>query len=168
MEMRQRARKLNLRRRPWALTSNETVQMKKLRRLITVSCLKAKYDIENADFHHRLAWMAYRRLLGLSYMPVMHLPHSIDRKRDVASFDDIDCWTFFKCKKEDFPRLLRVLRMPEVCVLSNRIKMSGEEVFCRGMYELISGEDQHSVSRNIAASFPLKQFGKKQKQFHRR
>ena len=47
------------------------------------------------------------------------------------------------------PRFFRVLRLPEECILSNRIKMSGEEVFCRGMYELISGEDQHNICRNI-------------------
>jgi hypothetical protein len=123
--------------------------MRKLRRLITVCCLKAKYDDENSEFHHSLAWAAYRKYLGINYMPRIQLPPSLDRKRDLASFDKIDCWSFFKCKKGDMPRFFRVLRLPEECILSNRIKMRGEEVFCRGMYELISGEDQHNIGRNI-------------------
>ena len=149
MELRQRARKLNLRKRSWAITSNESVQLRKLRRLITVCCLKAKYDEENSEFHESMAWTACRKYLGLNYMAKVQLPRSVDRKRDFASFDEIDCWTFFKCKKADMPRLLRVLRFPDECILSNRIKMSGEEVFCRGLYELISGKDQHNISRNV-------------------
>jgi len=95
MELRQRARKLNFRKRPWAITTNECVQMRKLRRLITVCCLKAKYDDENSEFHHSLAWAAYRKYLGINYMPRIQLPPSLDRKRDLASFDKIDCWSFF-------------------------------------------------------------------------
>ena len=123
--------------------------MRKLRRCITVSLLKAKYDGENGEFYQNLAWAAYHVYLNIKYMMSPELPRYIDQRRELDSFDEIDCWTFFKCKKEDIRRFYRVLKFPERCVLSNGINMSGEEVFCRGMYELVSAEDQHNISKNM-------------------
>ena len=123
--------------------------MRQMRRLITVCCLKAKYDSEYAEFHQRLAWLAYRKLLGVKYMPKLTMPRLVNRRRTLDSFDEIDCWAFFKFRKTDLPRVLRVLRLPESCTLSNGIRMSGEEISFRGMYELVSGEDQHNISSNV-------------------
>jgi hypothetical protein len=77
------------------------------------------------------------------------IPRYIDEKRGLGSFDEIDCWTFFKCKKADIGRFFHVLKFPDRCVFDNRISMSGEEVFCRGMYEVVLGEDQHNIAKNV-------------------
>ena len=42
-----------------------------------------------------------------------------------------------------------MLNFPEECILDNCSNMSGEEVFLRGLYELVSGETQHNISRNV-------------------
>ena len=123
--------------------------MRHLRRLIKVCRLKAKYDSKNAEFHQRLAWLAYRKLLGVKYIPKLTIPRLVNRRRTLDSFDEIDCWAFFKFRKSDLPQVLRVLRLPESCTLSNGIRMSGEEFFPRGMYELVYGEDQHNISSNV-------------------
>jgi hypothetical protein len=143
------ASKLNFRKRAFALTANDVFEMKKLERLIRVSILKAKYDSQNADFHRIIAWEAYRRYLSIKYIPIIQLSPCIDLKRDIFSFDCIDCWTFFKSRKLDLPRLVRVLKFPNRCKFDNRMVMSGEEVCLRGLYELISGEDQHNIGRNV-------------------
>jgi len=149
MEPRKPASKLNFRKRAFALTANDVVKMKKLERLIRVSILKAKYDSQNADFHRIIAWEAYRRYLSIKYIPIIQLSPCIDLKRDIFSFDCIDCWTFFKSRKLDLPRLVRVLKFPNRCKFDNRMVMSGEEVCLRALYELISGEDQHNIGRNV-------------------
>jgi hypothetical protein len=87
--------------------------------------------------------------LKYKYMESPEMPRYIDRRRGLDSFDEIDCWTFFKCRKTDISRFYAVLRFPDRCVLDNGINMSGEEVFCRGMYELVSGEDQHNIAKNV-------------------
>jgi hypothetical protein len=43
----------------------------------------------------------------------------------------------------------RGLRFKDECVLDNGWKISGDEIFLRGLYELVSGEDQHNISANV-------------------
>ena len=52
---------------------------------------------------------------------------------------------FFETRKEDLKRLLLNLRFPDKCTLETGSKMPGEEVLLRGLYELVSGADQHEI-----------------------
>ncbi len=115
-----------------------------------MAILKAKFDDEkNANFHQAIGWKAYRDYLAIKYIPLVAIPPPIDLKRDIFSFDCIDCWTFFKARKLDLSRLVRVLKFPFRCKFDNRMVMSGEEVCLRGLYELISAEDQDNIARNV-------------------
>ena len=38
------------------------------------------------------------------------------------------------------------LRMPEIVKFSNKTRMTSEEVMLRGLYELVSGNDQHEAT----------------------
>ncbi len=76
--------------------------MRQMKRLITVCFLKAKYDSENAEFHQRLAWLAYRKLLGVIYMPKLTMPRLVNRRSTFGSFDEIDCWAFFEFRNQVF------------------------------------------------------------------
>ena len=69
--------------------------------------------------------------------------------RTIDSFSASDCKIFFEFKKVDLWRLLPLLNFPEECILDNCSNMPGEEVFLRGLYELVSGETQHNISRNV-------------------
>jgi hypothetical protein len=73
-------------------------------------------------------------------MPIPNL------KRTIESFDETDCWSFFETRKEDLYRLLKVFRLPTLCIFDNRISMPGEEVLLRGLYELCSGAEQHDMT----------------------
>ena len=101
--------------------------MNKLVRLIRVAILKAKFDDEeSANFNQTIALEAYRPYLAIKYIPLVAIPPPIDLKRDIFSFDCIGCWTFFKARKLDLPRLVRVLKFPFRCKFDNRMVMSGE------------------------------------------
>jgi hypothetical protein len=52
----------------------------------------------------------------------------------------------FEFKKTDLLRLLPLLRLPDECTFDNRSKMAGEEVFLRGLYELVSGANKHEIA----------------------
>jgi hypothetical protein len=77
------------------------------------------------------------------------LPRPPRMDRNIESFSESQCWTFFATRKEHLHRLLRCLRFPDRCILENMSVMTGEEVMLRGLYELISGENQNNIAENV-------------------
>jgi hypothetical protein len=69
-----------------------------------------------------------------------------DRARNIASFSEEQCWNYFETRKEDLPRLQRCLRIDDVVRLPNGKVMLGEIVMLRGLYELVTGNDQFDGS----------------------
>ena len=84
-------------------------------------------------------------MISLATKPNVSIEPLIDRQRTIESFTDSECWNVFETRKEDLQRLLLNLRFPEKCVLENRTTMPGEEVMLRGLFELVSGADQHEI-----------------------
>ena len=79
---------------------------------------------------------------------VLLLP-SQNRCRSIESFTKSECWNYFETRKQDLYRLRKALLLDGFCILSNGIKMPGEEVLLRGLYELVSGDDQFVISNEI-------------------
>jgi len=69
--------------------------------------------------------------------------------RTIESFSPSDCKIFFEFKKGDLMRLFRLFNFPDVCRFDNKSVMPGEEVFLRGLYEIVTGENKHSIARNV-------------------
>jgi hypothetical protein len=67
--------------------------------------------------------------------------------RSIRSFSASDCKIMFEFKKTDLLRLLPLLCLPDDCKFDNRSKMAGEEVFLRGLHELVSGANKHEIAR---------------------
>jgi len=67
--------------------------------------------------------------------------------RTIQSFSASDCKLMFEFKEVDLLRLLPLLCLPDECTFDNRSKMSGEEVFLMGLYELVSGANKHGIAR---------------------
>jgi len=57
---------------------------------------------------------------GLIVEPDIPLEPCVDLHRTIASFSHSDCWNFFETRKEDLPRLLACLIIPEEVILENR------------------------------------------------
>lgn len=59
--------------------------------------------------------------------------HLLKKKLGVFRLDDLDdnyCHTHFRFYKRDIRRLIVLFEIPELIILENRVKVSGEEAFC--------------------------------------
>ena len=151
MKLRQSARKINIRKRFNALTSQEKMVSKRYYRIFYISLVKS-IKSDEADLkvkYKKLAQWAYLKYLFEVVDLSSALPPPIRLDRTIDSFSESQCWNFFECRKGDLYRLLKELKFPTTCYFDNRGKMSGEEVFLRGLYELVSGEDQNSIANNV-------------------
>ena len=76
-------------------------------------------------------------------------PSSSRRYLTIDRFSMSNCWNFFEFRKEDLHTIHLLLKLPRRCRLSNVSILPGEEVLLRGLYELISGEDQYNIAENV-------------------
>ena len=68
----------------------------------------------------------------------------------IASFHESDFRIFFVFGKSEAKLLMDLLRFPNFEVsFPNRGKMHGEEIFLRGLDELVSGENKFKIARNV-------------------
>ena len=148
VRLKQPARKLSLRRRYLALTSNEAVYVRSLdKRLIKLLTglkqlrLSTKCKADGIILAKAIA----EELLRVMIVPDVILPSLSSLRDSIDSFTESECWNFFETKKEDLYRLKVNLKFEDKCILENRSVMSGEEVLLRGLYELVSGADQHEI-----------------------
>jgi len=68
--------------------------------------------------------------------------------RTIDSFTASDCKVFFQFRKSELKRSLPLLKFDDVCKFNNKNIMGGEEVFLRGLYELVTTETMHSIAIN--------------------
>ena len=76
--------------------------------------------------------------------------NSIPRK--TISIHDLDLdesFIYFRFRKPELFLLFELLRFPPFVIFDNRLKMLGEEIFLRGLYELASGETQFKIARLV-------------------
>ena len=148
---RQSARTLSIRRRFQALTSQEQVLATKLQKLVLVTLVRAKTSESDEESQQLslLAHLALKKYCNIVYFEVEGLSRPIRLDRRIVSFSPSQCWNFFETRQEDLIRLLHVLRLPELWTLTNGSTMAGEEVMLRGLYELVSGEDQYNRAENV-------------------
>ena len=75
--------------------------------------------------------------------PTVQLSSLASLHTTIDSFSDSECC--FETRKEDIHRLKVNLKFEDKCILENGSVLSGEEVLLRGLYELVSGADQHEI-----------------------
>jgi hypothetical protein len=142
------ARKLSLRKRFLALTSNEAVYVRSLEKRLfkLLTGLKQLRLSKQCKSHGiSLAKAIAEEILRVITVPDVILPSLPSLRDSIESFTESECWNFFETRKEDLYRLLVNLKFDDKCILENRSVMSGEEVLLRGLYELVSGADQHEI-----------------------
>jgi len=148
------ARRLNIRKRFLALTTAEKHRAKFWRKLAIIFLIKWRTD--NDKTMHLRARICFLRYHQLVIEPPITLERPLRLNITIDSFSESVCWNYFETRKEDLSRLLYGLRFPEDCVLENGSRMSGEEVLLRGLFELVSGDDQFTIAEAI--------FGREQSQ----
>ena len=85
----------------------------------------------------------------LTQEPEYILERPVRRAVHIIAFTPSECRINFRFCQPDLSRLFTALHFPEWIIFDNRGKMRGEEVFLRGLYELVTGENQHRSSTHI-------------------
>ena len=143
---------LAYRKRYLRLTANEQVEIERLKRLTVLIQIKLKQI--NISKRRKFDLLSLQTIVSTQYFRVLMedgapLERPIRLNRTIDSFSDSNCNIFFRFLKEYLRELLRLLRFPAVIRFDNRSKMTGEEVFLRGLYELCSDESKHKISNNV-------------------
>jgi len=160
-KIRKPAHKIAYNKRHLAMDSNSQVKCRILRRMLYT--VLAKREIDGC-----LSKEAEDILKGLSALYAASVISAEDdsddltqesRERDVDSFTESACRINFRFLKKDLHKLVDLLQFPEVAIFPNRSTMSGEEAFLRGLYELVSGENQQKACSNVfGANQPVQSF----------
>jgi hypothetical protein len=155
MKLRKSSNKLNLRKRYNAVTSKEKVIADKYKRCIfralaTAEILKLD-DREDVNDLLELADLFVLRYLTLILDFEPPLPRPLRLNRTVDSFTKSQCWNYFEFRKSDLNELIELLQFDgDVLVtLDNGSRMPGEEVFLRGLYEMVSADDQNTIAETV-------------------
>ena len=148
LNLKRPARKLSLRKRFLALTSNEAVYVRSLdKRLFKLlTGLKQVHLSKQCKAEGiSLAKAMVEEILNVMIDPGIELTPLPSLRSTIASFTESECWNFFETRKEDLHRLRVNLKFDDKCILENGSVLSGEEILLRGLYELVSGADQHEI-----------------------
>ena len=125
-----------MRKRFLALKSNEAIYFRSLEK----RCKSHRISLPKAIAEEIL------RVITVSDVVSPSLP---SLRNSIDSFTESECWNFFETRKEDLYRLLVNLKFDDKCILENRSVLSNEEVLLGGLYELVSGADQHEYLEKI-------------------
>jgi hypothetical protein len=83
-------------------------------------------------------------------MPEYQLePSDPDKNLDIDSLTSFECEANYRFIKEHLHLLFKQLKFPDICKLSNGSVMHGENVFLRGLYELVGGELKHKIAHKF-------------------
>ena len=152
------AKQLAINKRHLRLTGNDQVIIHKIKKqlLLLIHC-----DLNNTrnDEDDEVDVDELRDLIQLFTIKYFSLAYRFNEITDsglariwrnlINDFSDSDCLLFFRFTKVQARELRRLLMFPLSIQLDNGIKISGEEVMLRGLYELVSGETKHNISANV-------------------
>jgi nuclease HARBI1 len=134
----------------YSLSSNEQVRARRIRkatiRVATMIKFGGTYD---APTRRRLVVTLI--LLSQAYNSMFFVyPARIERLISLglgfSSFDESQVGYYYKLRKDDLIKLFSLLEFEQSCVLNDRSRMKGEEVFLRGYFELRNGIDQYAIA----------------------
>ena len=150
--LRRKAYHLAYRRRHLRLTSHQQVKSRNLRRIFLTMMVLSKRKTITGRRKKKI-----KQLLKLSAIKYLNLvcyddeeeKQAPNRRRDIDSFTASECRLLFRFHQDHLKKLIVLLEFPDECILCNGLKMRGEEVFLRGLYELSGGENQLKISSYV-------------------
>jgi hypothetical protein len=141
------------RKRYLAITADEQIEGKELKRMIQMYMMVMRdlppdsKRFQALDRILRVNQVRYFRLMVEP--PSFNLGSTPNRHRTIASFSPSQCKTKFRFLKQDLVRLMAALKIPEEIKMRNRSWQSGEEVLLRGLYELVHACNQEETGDNV-------------------
>jgi len=135
----------------YCLVANDQVKAEKIKKCII--CCLIKYRLsKNLDEIKILHSVIIN--LGKVYLKLISYHATIGLGRPSRLNRTIDSFMFTATNQLRFEhghlqRLKNLLQFPETVIFDNGSKMSGEEVFLRGLYELSNGETKFNIAENV-------------------
>ena len=145
---------LSLRRRHGLgqnLTSNDQVKLLKSKRIICASLIMLKKKPESLKFK-KILKISIARYLSLSYVEDIELEPTVNKKRDIDSFGQ-GVKKDMRFEADDLRLLIRELGFSDPVIFDNKMNMPGEEVFLRGLFELVTGNVKHDIANQFGRDF---------------
>jgi len=133
------------------LTSNEQVALRKSTRMLAALLVTERLNPDSLDFEAWKTALLWRHFL-LRYTDDVELESAVNKRRTIESFGP-SIKKDFRFEAGELYLLLKELKFPEDIVLDNGIVMTGEEVFLRGLYELVTGALQHTIADIFGRDF---------------
>ena len=145
------AKKLSVRRRHLRLNSNDQVRVRRMRKIILAILFKrhhhdtllSKDEKEQLENAYRVAVIYYLYLV--TYDDETH-DKTPSKNRMISSYSDSQCVSKFRFQKQHLQELVPLLKLDKRCKLRNGIRMPGEEVLLRGLFEFANAQTNHAVS----------------------
>ena len=150
------AKKLWYRKRysKYLLNSNEQVDLRKIKKyLCSLLLLFASKNLSKEKKEKVKVAIFFLNLLHIKISKISD--GEVLKKPKASVHETIDSfaesiWKLnFRFERKDMHRLFVLFKFPAVVTFDNRSKMFGEEVFCRGLYEFASGDNQEKICQNI-------------------
>jgi hypothetical protein len=147
-QRRKTSKQLSYRFRYQAMSTHDQVEARKWRKLFLIFLI--------LSFTHKSLKTSFV-LPAVKYLSlILEDPEDYEEENKpsrkeviVDSYSYSTCKLFFQFKKPDLSHLIELFKFPEVVRFDNRGKMSGEEVFLRGLHELVSGENQERMCKTL-------------------
>ena len=145
------SKKTSIRTRFKSLTTHEQNRLRLLKKsaMIMMGARKASKDVAMKAFLEKRILFCIALSINIKADNYEPIPRPI---RMVVSIDNMDfsfAHEFLRFRLDDLRRLYRQLRFPDVVKLENRSTMTGEEVFIRGLFEMVTGVKKTMVSETF-------------------
>ena len=150
--LKKRFRESFARKRHLCLHSNDQVKARNMKKLIyTLLVWRYKHGKENIKINKvlKVAIVHYLYLVCIDEDQCKISRPIRTLNTLITNFTESQCNLYFRFRKTELPSLLHLLRFPDKMILSNRCSMQGEEVLLRGLYELVAGERQITISDKV-------------------
>ena len=154
LRLKKRNHNLSFRRRHGLnqnLTSNDQIKLLKYKKILFASIIMFKNHPGRVIFE-RIMKVSIIKYLSLRYVEDIPLQPTVNYSRSIESFGQ-SIKKDLRFEANDIRILIRELGFLNIVKFDNRIKMSGEEVFLRGLFELVTGSCKHDIANQFGRDF---------------
>jgi hypothetical protein len=129
------------------LTADDQVKLAKVKKIIAFLLVLTKKNPKEKKYE-KLLRVYVAKSISLSYSDEIIFQKVRNRRRTIASFGEF-AKANFRFESAHLKLLLTELSFPLLVKFENKMKMSGEEVLLRGLFELVTGAKKHLISHHV-------------------
>lgn len=154
LRLKKRNHNLSLKRRHGLgqnLTSDDQVKLMKSQNYMCALLIMVKRNV-GGERLKKVLKVSIARYLYLSYVDDIPLEPTVNHRRNINSFGQ-SIKKDLRFEADDLRLLISELGFKDVIIFDNRINMPVEEVFLRGLFELVTGSAKHDIANQFGRDF---------------